>query len=143
MKLLALLPFTFLIGCASVPMASLQEDAEAKKFTAPADQSRIYIYRDEAFGSAIKISVTVDGRLVGQTAPDVYYSVDVPPGDHQVSCMGESNDSLRVRTQKGQAVYIWQEMKMGAFSAGCALREMPKDKAQASIQRCKRAMASF
>lgn len=143
LKIFLVSALLLLVGCASVPMASMQDDLEAKKFMAPADKSRLYVYRDESFGSAIKIAVTVDGRLLGQTAPKSYFVVDLPPGEHTLMCMGESNSILKLKTQKGQAHYIWQEMKMGAFSAGCALREVDKTDGQKGVLACKRALSSL
>ena len=54
-------------GCASIPMASKEQDAAAKSFHAPPDQGRIYVYRNEFFGGAVKIPITLDGKLAGST----------------------------------------------------------------------------
>ena len=50
----AILGSSILAGCASVPMASPEADANAKSFRVPAGKSNIYIYRNESFGAAIK-----------------------------------------------------------------------------------------
>lgn len=55
-------------GCASVPMASKEDDAAAKSFRAPSDKGRIYVYRNESMGGAVKIPITLDGKLKGSTA---------------------------------------------------------------------------
>lgn len=63
-----------LTGCASVPMESPEADAALKTFAAPpADQAGLYIYRDNFVGKALKKIVTVDGKIVGQTANRVYF----------------------------------------------------------------------
>lgn len=44
---------SFVAGCASVPMASMDEDTKAKSFVVRPDKSNIYVYRNESFGGAI------------------------------------------------------------------------------------------
>lgn len=128
---------SMLSACASVPMADLKEDQEAKSFAAPQDKSRLYIYRNENFGGAIKVSVTVDGKLVGQTAPKTYFVVDLTPGEHQVSCLAESNSQVTVKGAKGQSIYVWQEMKMGMMSAACKLHEVTPEIGQKGVAESK------
>ncbi len=82
-----LLATMILAACASVPMDSLQNDEDAKQFAVPAIGARIYIYRDENFGSAIKVPVSVDGKVIGQSAPKTYFVSDVDPGKHRIICI--------------------------------------------------------
>jgi len=63
----ALLSAALLSGCASVPMADTATDAQAKQFVAPSDAANLYIYRNETFGTAVKMPVLVDGMAVGDT----------------------------------------------------------------------------
>lgn len=48
-----------LSGCASVPMAPAEQDTAAKQFQAPADKARLYVYRNESFGAAIAMPVSL------------------------------------------------------------------------------------
>ena len=111
-------------GCASVPLASPEQDTQAKQFRVPPGKSRIYVYRNESMGGAIKIAVTLDGKVMGQTAPKTYFAVDVAPGKHELTCLAENNASLSVNAPAGKPVFVWQEMKMGAWSARCALNQV-------------------
>jgi PBP1b-binding outer membrane lipoprotein LpoB len=54
-------------GCASVPMASKNDDAQAKQFTPAQNMASLDIYRNETFGSAIKMPLLIDGMTVGDT----------------------------------------------------------------------------
>lgn len=126
-------------SCVSVPMTTPEADQEAKTFQAPKDKSRIYIFRDENFGSAIKVPVLVDAALVGQSAPKSFFVIDVEPGQHQVRCLAEKDSSLSIKTKKGAPSYIWQEMKMGMWTARCELHEVAEIDAQKRIRECKRA----
>lgn len=117
----------------------MKDDQEAKEFKAPSDKGRIYVYRNEALGSAIKVSVSVDGKMLGQTAPNTYFVADVEPGQHQVSCFAESNSQVNIKVDRGQSAYVWQEMKMGLMSAGCAMHEVRTADGQKGVLECKRA----
>lgn len=128
-------------GCASVPMASVEADTAAKSFTAPSDQSRIYLYRNESMGGAVKIPVTLDGRMAGQTGPKTYFVWDVAPGLHELTCVGESSGKLSLTTKPGRAYYVWQEMKMGMWAASCALNEMDEQAGQKGVRECKLAQS--
>jgi hypothetical protein len=61
-------------SCASIPLATESEDTEAKKFEIPTEKSRIYIVRNETVGAALKVSITLDSKLMGQTGPYTYFS---------------------------------------------------------------------
>ena len=128
-------------GCASTQMASPEEDAQAKRFTVPEGKSRIYVYRNETFGGAIKIALALDGKMMGSTAPKTYFAWDVSPGRHEITCMGENNIKLTVDAPSGGAVYVWQEMKMGMLSAGCALNLVDGTTGRAGVMDCNRAQS--
>lgn len=126
-------------GCATTQMASEQEDADAKLFVVPEGKSRIYVYRNETFGSAIKITLALDGRMMGSTAPKTYFAWDVTPGPHEIMCMGENNAKVNVDAPPGRAAYVWQEMKMGMLSAGCALKIVDGPTGRAGVLESRRA----
>ncbi len=123
-------------GCASVQMASPEADKQAKQFSVPPGKSRIYVYRNETMGGAIKIPVMLDGKMMGSTAPKTYFAWDVTPGNHDIMCAGENNVSLRVNAPSGRAVYVWQEMKMGMMSARCALNLVDETTGRAGVMEC-------
>ncbi len=126
-------------ACASVPMMDLGADQEAKQFNTPAGRSRIYIFRNESFGGAIKVAMSVDGKSIGQTAPHTYFVLDVKPGKHEIACLAESNSDLTVTTQRGKSSYVWQEMKMGLIQASRKLSEVTQEEGQKAVASCKRA----
>ncbi len=128
---------SLLSGCASVPMASMEDDTHAKEFKVDPEKSRIYLYRSESFGGAIKVPVTLNGRMMGQTAPKTYYVWDVAPGKQDITCIGESTGSLTIETKPSMAYYVWQEMKMGMWAAGCALHEVAASEGQKAVKDCK------
>jgi hypothetical protein len=122
-------------------MASKEQDALAKSFQVAPDKSRIYVYRNESMGGAVKIPVTLNGRLMGQTAPKTYFAWDVDPGTQEITCIGETSATLSVDAKAGQAHYVWQEMKMGMWAASCALEEVDETKGQAAVNECSLAVS--
>lgn len=104
-----------LVGCASVPMGDLQQDAAYKLFSAKPDVAGIYIVRNEFMGAAYRMEVYLDGKLLGQTAPYTYLYTEVSPGNHIVTSNAtENSDSLEVDTVAGRLYYIWQEVILGS-----------------------------
>lgn len=129
-------------GCASVPMASKQQDAAAKQFHAPADKSRIYLYRNETFGAAIRMAVSLDGKSMGQTGPKTYFMWDVAPGPHTIESLTENTSKLTLDTQPGQLYFVWQEVKMGFLSPRSALHSVNRQTGEQAVKECGLAKSS-
>ena len=102
-------------GCISVPVnyAAPEVDAEAKQFKCPEGLSRIYVFRDENFQSALPLNIFLDQELVGDFAAMTFAVFDLPPGSHEFSSTldGGNTVSLVVEAQPGSSHYLWLEMK--------------------------------
>lgn len=122
-----------LASCASVPMGTAQEDAEMKRFGAVPDMSRIYIYRNESIGAAIKMTVTVDGKVIGATAANTYLVANVAPGSHIISSDAENLTMIKINAHAGQNVFVWQEVKMGFGSARSLLHAVPEAEGRSGV----------
>lgn len=133
----AVLAALSLVGCASVPMASVEKDAAAKSFAVKSDKSNIYIYRNESMGSAVKLPVVVDGRAVGDTAAKTYLLLEVAPGNHSLVSKGENDSVLPLTTAAGKNYYVWQEIKMGLFAPRSALQLVDETTGRAGVNECK------
>lgn len=130
-------------GCASVPMSSLDNDAEGKTFAVDADKSNIYLYRNENFGGAIAMPVSLDGHMAGRTGPKTYFLWRVEPGQHEILSHTENEAKITLNTEPGRNYYIWQEVKMGMWTARSQLHEMPEEEGRAGVLECKRAASSL
>jgi len=130
-------------GCASVPMASPDEDAKAKSFAVQADKSNIYMYRNEFFGNAVAMAVELDSKLAGQTAHHTYFLFEVSPGPHQVSSVAENTSTVQLTTVGGKAYFVWQEVKMGMWNAGTQLHEVDEETGRKGVSECQRVKANF
>jgi hypothetical protein len=126
---LALVVSLAISGCASVDMAPKTESAKAKEFAAPTTGTAgLYIYRDSFVGKALKKDVWVDGKCIGETAPDVFFYTEVEGGKkHKIDTESEfSPNSLEVVTDAGKLYFIRQFIKLGAFVGGAGLEQIPE-----------------
>lgn len=126
----------FAYGCTSVPMATAEQDAEAKKFLSVANKASIYLYRNETFGGAIAMPVSLDGKTMGRTGPETFFKWEVEPGTHEVVSHTENIQKLKVDTKPGEIYYVWQEVKMGLFAADSKLHLVDEAKGQAGVKEC-------
>lgn len=130
-----------LAGCASVPMASLEKDAAAKTFQVQPGKSNIYIYRNENLGGAIKLTLLLDGRLVGDTGPKTYHLVETTPGRHTLLSKAENDSTLELNTEAGRNYFVWQEVKMGLWQPRTLLQQVDETTGKAGVAECQLAQA--
>lgn len=130
-------------GCASVPMASEAEDGAAKAFAVKLDRANVYVYRNETFGAAIPMTVSINGRVAGQTGPQTYFMWEVEPGLHEISSHAETVSTIQLNAQAGKSYYVWQEVKMGVFMARSLLQQVDEETGRKGVLECKRAQSAF
>ena len=127
-----------LTGCASVPMATADADGKAKTFVTPSNgTANLYVYRNETMGSAIKMPLLLDNMSIGDTGPHTYVLRQVAPGNHTLVSKTEKDVSLDLSLEAGKNYFVWQEVKMGAFSARSALHLVDDSAGQAAVKECK------
>jgi Protein of unknown function (DUF2846) len=125
-----------LTGCASVNMESKEDSAKAKQFAAPqAGNSGLYIYRDSFVGKALKKDIWVDGKCLGESAPDVFFYTEVAGGkEHSISTESEfSPNALALVVEAGKNYFLRQYIKMGIFVGGAGLETIPEDQGKAAV----------
>lgn len=132
----------FLSGCASVPTMDQTAALEAINGNPPEGQARIYIYRDDPLGQSLYKDLYVDGKCLGETAPNTFFYADVEGDkDHFVSTESEfSPNHLFIHTKANEKYYIQQFLKMGVFVGGAALTKVDKNTALKAMQECKLAV---
>lgn len=133
----SLLSTILISGCASVPMASDEQDAKAKTFAVPKGKSNIYIYRNENMGAANKMPVAVDGKLIGDTVAKSFIFLTVNPGKHTVLSKTENDSTLDLVTQPNKNYFIWQEVKMGAWAPRSKLQLVDEATGKKGVGECK------
>jgi uncharacterized protein YceK len=127
--------YAFLSGCASVNKAPAAADTAAKSFAPNTNYAQVYVYRNETLGAALSMPVTVDGKLAGNTGPHSFFKFDLPEGKHTITSQGDES-SLDIQAQKNKNYYVWQEVKMGAFSGGSKLQLVDETKGKAGVSEC-------
>lgn len=132
-----------LSGCASVPMADRQEDAAAKAFAPAPGMAGLYIYRNEYRGGAIKMQVTVDGKILGKTVAYSYLYTELAPGKHVITADGGNTDQLKVEAIAGQNIFVHQAIKAGFSAAGSSMRIVDSQEGQAGVMECSMVSSQF
>lgn len=137
MKTLAAIFSSFLIlllvGCASVPLAPMDRDAKAKAFLTVPNKASLYIYRNETFGSAIPMTVSVNGKTLGQTAARTYFYLTLPSGQYNIESHAENLINLLLTMEPGKNYFVWQEVKMGMNLARCLLQQVDDTTGRAGV----------
>ena len=126
-----------LSGCASVPMASLEADESAKQFNVDSNKANIYLYRNESMGGAIAMPVALDGHIAGKTGSKTYFYWTVEPGEHEITSLTENTARIKINAKAGKNHYIWQEVKMGMWTARSQLHEVGEEKGKKEVNDCK------
>ena len=130
-------------ACASVPLAPPEKDAEAKLFPAPPPgHANLYVYRNEGFGGAVRMSVNLDGVALGDTAAKTYLYTPIPAGTHTVVSKSENDSTAIIDARPGESYFVWQEVKMGLWSARSALQQVAEDRGRAGVLECKLGMTN-
>ncbi|MFD0966757.1 DUF2846 domain-containing protein [Seminibacterium arietis] len=138
MKKLILLAFIMLLNaCATVPMTSVEESNKAKQFPDPGKQkSGLYIYRNSFIGYALKKDLYIDGKFIGESAPNVFFYKKIAPGQHKISTESEfSNNDINLTTEGGKNYFIRQYIRFGVFVGQAGLEVVPETKGKAEVSK--------
>jgi hypothetical protein len=127
-----------LTGCASVGMAPQEESAAAKQFPLPeANSAGLYIYRNSFIGGALKKDIWLDGKCIGESAPDVFFYTKTEGGkSHDIDTESEfSPNRLSLQMEGGKNYFVRQYIKMGAFVGGAGLEQVSEEQGKQDIQK--------
>ena len=125
-----------LTGCASVNMASQAESTKAKEFAPPSQgNARLYVYRDSFVGKALKKDIWVDGKCLGESAPDVFFYTEVEGGKkHIIDTESEfSPNKMELMMEPGKNYFVRQYIKMGVFVGGAGVEEIPEQQGKQAV----------
>jgi hypothetical protein len=104
-----------LAGCASVPHAARERDAEAKRFLAHPGAATVYVYRPDFVAARGDESVLyVDYRLIGGTLPGTYFRIDLRAGPHLLHGYGYDQGRLTVEPRYGEILFVSLSVTGGA-----------------------------
>lgn len=117
-------------------MASKEDSSKAKEFNAPTQgNAGVYIYRNSFVGKALKKDIWIDGKCIGESAPDVFFYTEVEGNkNHKIDTESEfSPNALEIMFVAGKNYFIRQFIKLGVFVGGAGLEEIPEDQGKADI----------
>ena len=102
----------FLAGCAT-PLATPEQDAQARLLHPAPDKAVIYLLRDQGDLYVTEVNVGLDGKVVGTTWPNTFYRWEVPAGPHILVSFTEPPAVLTLETEPGGVYYVWQDINIG------------------------------
>jgi len=124
-------------ACGEAQLASFRRDREAKLFVSPPpDKVRIYIYRDQMAGSAVRMEILLDGKWVGATGAYSYVMLTVEPGLHTIVSRAEDDTELTVHMCGGFIDSIWQEVVPGTLYASSELHVVDSRTGKEGVRSC-------
>lgn len=131
-------------GCASVKMEEKATSEKTKQFAPPsANNSGLYVYRDSPLGAALKKNIWVDGKCVGESAPNVFFFTEVN-GDtkHEISTESEfSPNQLTLMFEAGENYFVRQYIKFGVFIGGADLEVISEKEGKEAVSKLDLAVA--
>lgn len=128
----------FLSSCVSVPLKTVKESNLAKQFNKPlSGKSGLYIYRNSWPGQILKKDIWVDGKCIGESAPDVFFYKEVAGNkNHIISTESEfSPNKLTLNTVNGKNYFIRQYIKLGLFVGGAGVELVDPKKGMKDISK--------
>lgn len=76
----------------------------------------------------------IDGKCVGESAPDVFFHTQVTPGQHTLSTESEfSPNDLSIMVEAGRNYFYRQFIKMGLMVGGADLEQMSEADGKAAV----------
>jgi hypothetical protein len=119
-------------------MESKEKSEAAKKFNQPtAGTAGVYLFRSGSFGAALKKDLWIDGKCVGESAPNVFFYEEVTGGaDHTLSTQSEfSPNDLILKTVAGMNYFVRQYIKIGVFVGGANLEVVSEEEGKKEVSK--------
>jgi hypothetical protein len=133
-----------LAACAATPLASNENDADAKRFETAANAAIIYLYRPTGYGGHGVSTLWVDGKLVGETLPGTFFRIAVRPGRNRVTAGGGDMGRIDIDT-KADGVYFIETQVAGETQSESAttFRAVAADVGKSTVQGCCRMLETW
>ena len=95
------------------------------------------MYRDSLFGGALKKDIFVNGKCIGESAPNTFFHTEVKGGKvYEIETESEfSPNKISVMAEAGKNYFIRQFIKMGVFIHGADLEIMSEETAKTAISK--------
>jgi hypothetical protein len=130
---LFLISFLFLVGCAAPLKAPPEKDSAAKSFVPLRNKSSLYVFRNENYGGAVGMPISINGTGIGETAAKTFFRLDLEPGYYLVTSSAENTSELALTLIEGRNHFVWQEVRMGVWKARTALSQVDEKKGRDGV----------
>ena len=134
-KVFSILVIALMSSCAST--TQFAKFAGTEKFQSSTD-ARIYVLRPSILGSAVKMKVFCNDKLIGKTGPKSFLSWEVKEGEYIIRSNSENKDYFTVNARAGKTYYIKQTPKMGLVVARVSLENLDENEGQAILAKLKK-----
>ena len=125
------------VSCASVPLASIDDDVKAKEYSSPSDKAAVFVYRTGRLGAKQVMKVSIDGNEIGRTQKDRYLYKEIDPGFHTISGKAENISVLDLGAEAGKIYFVWQQVAMGVFSTRNTLKLVDEETGKRDVTHCR------
>lgn len=120
------------------------EEKLAEIRAARAKRSKIHVYRTQSFwAGAQPTAITLDGRRVGHTTPVECVILEVVPGAHEISAIGENTSKLSLTTETAKSYYLRQEVTMGWVKPVSQLHAVDEETGRKHFAECMHVRSYF
>ena len=100
-------------------------------------EARIYVLRPSYFGSAVKMKVFCNDKLIGRTGPASFLSWEVKEGEYIIKSSAENKDHLTVNAEGGKTYYIKQIPKIGWVLVRVSLKSLDEHQGELILGKLK------
>lgn len=140
MKIILLAFFiSIMFGCVS----SSQFVKYAHEEDLGSGSARIYVLRPSIFGSAFRMKVFANDKLIGKTGPKSYLCWDVPEGEYTLKSSAENVDVFTVNAKAGKTYFMKQKYQQGIFSVRSSLEHLEERDGPALISKLKQPEVNY
>ena len=126
---------TLFCSCASTTQFTKFAGTEKLESTS---QARIYVLRPSYFGSAVKMKVFCNDKLIGRTGPASFLSWEVKEGDYIIKSNAENKDHLTVNAEGGKTYCVKQIPKIGWVLVRVSLKSLDEDQGELILGKLKK-----
>lgn len=104
-------------GCTA--SSEYMREAHAPQLMGPVGNAATVVFiRPSGYAKAMKMTVLDGrGRFLGDSLPETWFAVKMPPGEHVFVGWAENTSALRAQLLPGRTYYVEVAPKMGAWSA--------------------------
>ncbi|MEC4723766.1 DUF2846 domain-containing protein [Noviherbaspirillum sp. CPCC 100848] len=128
--------------CIAVPLASIEEDRDAKSFSKPASETaHVYIVRPYTQEPKAKSEVYVDGKFIGVLGPLTFLSFEVPAGRHAVRVRTDQEDAdIELEAHSEHNLFVQYQLNQWLGRITGQTKLLSDEDGQAKVNKAKRAL---